>query len=115
YLIIARMEPENNIEMILKGFIKSKSKEKIIVIGNVTKRFGKKMLAYESDPRVKFIGGLYNKNHLDSMRHFSKGYFHGHSVGGTNPSLLEAMACQCFIIAHNNPFNKSVLDTCALY
>ena len=52
---------------------------------------------------------------LDSMRHYAAIYFHGHSVGGTNPSLLEAMACESFIAAHDNIFNRSVLKGAALY
>ena len=61
------------------------------------------------------MGSIYNKNELDSLRYFSKAYFHGHSVGGTNPSLLEAMACRSFILSHNNPFNKGVLGEDAIY
>ena len=52
---------------------------------------------------------------MDSLRHFSKAYFHGHSVGGTNPSLLEAMSCGCFILAHDNAFNRGVLGGEAIY
>jgi glycosyltransferase involved in cell wall biosynthesis len=61
------------------------------------------------------MGAIYNMAILNSLRHFSRFYFHGHSVGGTNPSLLEAMACQTFIIAHNNEFNKAILGEEALY
>jgi glycosyltransferase involved in cell wall biosynthesis len=61
------------------------------------------------------MGAIYNMNHLDNLRHFSQLYFHGHSVGGTNPSLLEAMACQTQIIAHNNEFNRGILGDDAFY
>lgn len=115
YLVIARMEPENNIEMIVRAFQQSDVPESLVLIGNVGNDFGKKMVALAKDPRIRFIGGLYNKKHLDSLRHFSKGYLHGHSVGGTNPSLLEAMACYSLVIAHDNPFNRSVLEDSALY
>jgi glycosyltransferase involved in cell wall biosynthesis len=115
YILIARMEPENNIEMILEGYTRSAASEKLILIGNTTNAFGKKMMAYQTDNRICFIGGLYNKEALDTLRHFAKGYFHGHSVGGTNPSLLEAMASESLILAHKNPFNESVLGEAALY
>ena len=55
------------------------------------------------------MGALYDKRVLDGLRQHCALYFHGHSVGGTNPSLLEAMACECNIAAHDNEFNRSVL------
>lgn len=61
------------------------------------------------------MGGIYNLEHLNNLRYYSKLYFHGHSVGGTNPSLLEAMASQALIAAHNNDFNKGVLKENAFY
>jgi glycosyltransferase involved in cell wall biosynthesis len=61
------------------------------------------------------LGGIYNLEHLDNLRYFSNLYFHGHSVGGTNPSLLEAMASQALVIAHNNDFNKGVLKENAYF
>lgn len=64
---------------------------------------------------VKFPGGIYDFKTIDSIRYYSYAYFHGHSVGGTNPSLLEAMASRCFIMAHGNQFNRAVLKENALY
>ena len=61
------------------------------------------------------MGGIYNLEHLVNLRYFSNLYFHGHSVGGTNPSLLEAMASQALVIAHKNDFNKGVLQENAYY
>lgn len=61
------------------------------------------------------MGGIYDFKKIDSIRYFSSAYFHGHSVGGTNPSLLEAMASSCFIIANDNIFNRTVLKNNALY
>ena len=73
------------------------------------------MKQYGDDPHIRFVGGIYNFDKLNSVRHFSFAYFHGHSVGGTNPSLLEAMASDCFILAHDNQFNKAVLGENAVY
>ncbi|MBP5423578.1 MAG: DUF1972 domain-containing protein [Paludibacteraceae bacterium] len=118
YLIIARMEPENNIEMVIEGYLKSSEKNKrpLIIVGGLTTKFAKKMLEkYKGEESVRFIGGIYDFNKINSIRHFCYGYFHGHSVGGTNPSLLEAMASECFIFAHDNEFNKSVLKENSLY
>lgn len=116
-MLIARLEPENNIELILDGVIQADTKEKFLVVGkhNVNK-YGKYLKTkYKSYDYVKFIGGVYKLNDLNNLRHFSKFYFHGHSVGGTNPSLLEAMASGALIIAHNNVFNRSILKKSAIF
>ncbi|TWP23752.1 glycosyltransferase family 1 protein [Apibacter muscae] len=116
-LLVARMEPENNIEIIIKGIIKSKSNNKLIIVGNYKNTdFGKYLYhMYHSYSNIEFIGAIYDIEILNNLRYFSELYFHGHSVGGTNPSLLEAMASNCLIIAHNNIFNKSILEDDAYY
>jgi glycosyltransferase involved in cell wall biosynthesis len=116
YMLMARMEPENNIEMILDGFCKTDSAEQFIAIGNTGNAFGKKMIAkYGNDKRIRFTGAIFDETKINTLRKFCKLYFHGHSVGGTNPSLLEAMACQAVIAAHNNEFNRAVLQSDAFY
>ena len=116
YLLIARLEPENNIEMILSAHILSKDEAPVMVVGNHTTSYGKYILRkYKRDQKIRFLGGIYNYKRLSSLRFFCKLYFHGHSVGGTNPSLLEAMASNAYIAAHDNPFNKSVLEKDAFY
>jgi Glycosyltransferase len=116
FLLMARMEPENNIELILDAFHSTGSGKVFIVIGNTKNRFGRYLLnKYATDKRIRFIGGLFNKEKLTTLIRFSYIYFHGHSVGGTNPSLLEAMAAKAFIVAHDNLFNKAVLGNDALF
>lgn len=116
-LLIARLEPENNVEMIIKGYINSIIQNKpLIVVGKTNTPHGQYLVKkYNDQSKIKFIGGLYDFTKINSIRYFSSVYFHGHSVGGTNPSLLEAMASSCFILSHNNKFNKSVLKNDALY
>jgi glycosyltransferase involved in cell wall biosynthesis len=115
-MLMARMEPENNIEMILEGFCKTAAAEQFIVVGNTTNSFGKKMIEkYGKDERVHFAGAIFNETGINTLRKFCKLYFHGHSVGGTNPSLLEAMASEALIAAHDNEFNRSVLQEDAFY
>ena len=67
------------------------------------------------DKRIIFTGPIYDFETINNLRFFSNLYFHGHSVGGTNPSLLEAMGCKALICAHNNEFNKSVLGSNCYY
>lgn len=115
-LLIARMEPENNIETIIRGYIASGLQEDLIVIGNHQNGFGTRLKAtYGHHSQIRWMGAIYNMDVLNSLRHFSRFYFHGHSVGGTNPSLLEAMACQTLIVAHDNEFNKAILGDDALF
>lgn len=114
-LIIARMEPENNLEVILKGYQKSNITEPLLLIGNYSNTFGAYIKQQYADERIRFLGPVYNMEELNSLRHFSHLYFHGHSVGGTNPSLLEAMASNALIVANDNVFNRAVLEGDAFY
>jgi glycosyltransferase involved in cell wall biosynthesis len=115
FLLIARMEPENNIEMIIRGWMDSGQSKPLVLIGNPGNAFGRRMVTTYRHEQLRFIGAIYDAPVIHSLRHFSALYFHGHSVGGTNPSLLEAMACGCAIAAHNNPFNKAILGEDASY
>ena len=116
-MIMARFEPENNLDMVLEGVaLNSEDKTPILVIGNHNTKYGEYLKnKFKSHENIRFMGGIYNLEHLNNLRYYSKLYFHGHSVGGTNPSLLEAMASQALIAAHNNDFNKGVLKENAFY
>ncbi len=114
-MLVARFEPENNLEMALDGFLASGIDHPFLVVGNHLTAYGRFLKSKYTDARIQFVGGIYTKGVLDSLRHFSAAYFHGHSVGGTNPSLLEAMACRTFILAHDNIFNRRVLFDSAFY
>ncbi|HEY9362982.1 MAG TPA: DUF1972 domain-containing protein [Chitinophagaceae bacterium] len=116
YLLIARMEPENNVETILDGFHQSNSEKVFIVIGSTKNKFGKYLQKkFMNDGRIQFIGPLFDPAKTHLLRYHSLLYFHGHSAGGTNPSLLEAMASHALIAAHRNEFNSSVLMQDAYY
>ena len=115
-LLIARLEPENNVETILDGVVKSSNDQPFLVIGKHETTFGEYLKGKFKDSRnIRFLGGIYNIDHLNNLRYWSNLYFHGHSVGGTNPSLLEAMASNTLIVAHDNVFNKSILGIDAFY
>lgn len=116
HLLVARMEPENNIETILDGLTGNPEQNKVIVIGNTKNAYAQMLVKkYSNNAHIIFIGAIYDKQVLDTLRSNCLIYFHGHSVGGTNPSLLEAMACKALICAHDNPFNRSVLNKDAIY
>ena len=115
-MIMARFEPENNFEMVLEGIQMAKQEKPILVIGNHNTKYGEYLKnKFKHENKIRFIGGIYNIAHLNNLRYFSNLYFHGHSVGGTNPSLLEAMASKALILAHNNDFNKGILKENAYY
>ena len=114
-IVIARMEPENNIEMMLKGFLHSKKERDLVIIGSLETKFGQYISNKYQDKKIKYLGFVSGLDTLNSLRYFSNLYFHGHSVGGTNPSLLEAMASNSLICAHDNIFNKSILENDAFY
>lgn len=116
HMVMARFEPENNFEMILDGVVKAEEKTPVLVIGNHNTRYGSVLKnKYKSHENIRFLGAIYELEHLNNLRHFSSLYFHGHSVGGTNPSLLEAMASNALVIAHHNDFNRGVLKENAYY
>ncbi|MBV8388584.1 MAG: DUF1972 domain-containing protein [Mucilaginibacter sp.] len=116
FLLMARMEPENNIETILEGFNNSNSNRTFKVLGDTSNRFGQYIRhRFKNDERIQFKGAIFDTAKVRMMQNSSYLYFHGHSVGGTNPSLLEAMASEALIAAHDNPFNKSVLHSDAFY
>lgn len=115
-MLIARLEPENSIEIILNGVAKSNLLRPFLVIGNHKTAYGAYLKnKFSNFSQIQFIGGIYNIDILNNLRFYSNLYFHGHTVGGTNPSLLEAMASNSLICANNNSFNKYILGDDAFY
>ncbi|MES1220613.1 MAG: hypothetical protein ABUT20_34240, partial [Bacteroidota bacterium] len=116
FLLMARMEPENNIEMILDGYCLTTLQKKFIVIGNTGNGYGKYLVnKYKDEHRIVFYGAIFDEEKVQSLTAFCSLYFHGHSVGGTNPSLLDAMATKVPLAAHHNAFNKSILKSNAVF
>ena len=115
-ILIARLEPENSIEMILEGHVRSTTEREFLVVGNDQTSFGAYLKAkFEGHSSIRFLGGIYDQALLNNLRHYSNLYFHGHTVGGTNPSLLEAMGAGALIAAHRNDFNKAILKENGFY
>lgn len=114
-LVIARFQTDNNIETIIRGHKRCKNPPLLLIVGNWQNRYGKKLRSTYADDNIRFSGAIFDPEKLHSLRSGARLYFHGHSGGGTNPSLLEAMADRALICAHNNPFNREVLEENALY
>lgn len=112
---VARIEPENNIEMILSSF--SKNKFPLIIVGNWnSSKYGKNLIKkYKKVSNIKILEAIYNLSILDQIRSNAIFYIHGHSVGGTNPSLVEAMSLGLPIIAYNVNFNRYTTNNNCLY
>lgn len=119
YLVVGRFVPENNYETMIREFMKSKTDKDFVIITNVEhndfyERL-RKTTGFDSDHRIKFVGTVYNQELLKIIRENAYGYFHGHEVGGTNPSLLEALGSTDLNLLLNVGFNKEVGEDGAVY
>ncbi|KAB8288025.1 rhamnosyltransferase [Bifidobacterium ramosum] len=118
YLVVGRFVPENNYETMIREFMKSGSKRDFALITNVSDKFLEELKAktgFDKDPRIKFVGTVYDKELLMKIRENAYGYFHGHEVGGTNPSLLEALGSTDLNLLLGVGFNREVAEDAALY
>lgn len=118
YLVVGRFVPENNYETMIREFIKSTSKRDFAIITNVNQNFLDELenkLHFRSDSRIKFVSTVYDKELLKKIRENAYGYFHGHEVGGTNPSLLEALGSTDLNLLLDVGFNREVAKDAALY
>ena len=118
YLVVGRFVPENNYETMLREFMPSNSDKDFALICNVNDKFLNELeakLHYRSDPRVKFVGTVYDSELLKKIRENAYAYFHGHEVGGTNPSLLEALGSTKLNLLLGVGFNREVGQEAALY
>lgn len=118
YLVVGRFVPENNYETMIREFMKSKTDKVFALITNVSKSFLNELEAktgFREDPRIRFVGTVYDQELLMKIRENAYGYFHGHEVGGTNPSLLEALSSTDLNLLLSVGFNREVAEESALY
>lgn len=119
YLVVGRFVPENNYGSMIREFMKSNSKKDFVLITNVEQNnFYDQLLkdtGFDKDPRVKFVGTVYDQELLKYIRENAFAYFHGHEVGGTNPSLLEALASTKLNLLLDVGFNREVGEDGAIY
>lgn len=118
YLVVGRFVPENNYETMIREYMRSKSRKDFAIITNVNDKFLDELeqkLHFRSDSRIKFVGTVYDQELLMKIRENAYGYFHGHEVGGTNPSLLEALGSTDLNLLLDVGFNREVAEDAALY
>jgi glycosyltransferase involved in cell wall biosynthesis len=117
HLAVARFEPENHVDVIIEGFLRSSSQLPLVVVGSApyAGAHGRRIAALAADPRVRLLGGLWDQDQLDQLYAHAVSYLHGHSVGGTNPSLLRAMGASTAAIAWDVGFNREVLGVFGAY
>ncbi len=119
YLVVGRFVPENNYETMITEFMNSNTKKDLVLITNIEKnKFYqdlKEKTHFDGDKRIKFVGTVYDQELLKKIREQAYGYIHGHEVGGTNPSLLEALATTKLNLLLNVGFNKEVGENGAVY
>ena len=119
YLVVGRFVPENNYETMITEFMKSNTKKDFVLITNVEQnKFYeqlKQKTGFDKDSRIKFVGTVYDQELLKKIRENAYGYLHGHEVGGTNPSLLEALASTDLNLLLDVGFNREVGEDGAVY
>lgn len=118
YLVVGRFVPENNFETMIREFMISNAKKDFVIITTTNATFLEELeqkLHFMSDPRIKFVGTVYDQELLKKIRENAYSNFHGHEVGGTNPSLLEALGSTDLNLLLNVGFNREVAEDAALY
>jgi rhamnosyltransferase len=118
YISVGRFVPENNFETMIREFMKSKTEKDFAIITTRDDKFLAELdqkLHFSQDRRIKFVGTVYDQELLKKIRENAYGYFHGHEVGGTNPSLLEALGATKLNLLYDVGFNREVAEDAALY
>lgn len=118
YLVVGRFVPENNYETMIREFMLSNSRKDLAIVTNMNEKLRtslEKTLHFSKDPRIKFVGTVYDQELLKKIREKAYGYLHGHEVGGTNPSLLEALGSTDLNLLLDIGFNREVGQDATLY
>lgn len=110
YLVVGRLIPDNNADLIIKGFLKSNSSKKLVIVGGLPykDKYVDHVKSFSSE-KIIFTDYINDSNHLNQLFINSYVYLHGHEYGGTNPTMVNALACGCSILALNTPFSQEML------
>jgi glycosyltransferase involved in cell wall biosynthesis len=111
YLVVGRLIPDNNADLIVRAFENSPTQRKLVIVGDVPyrDRFAERVKRTK-DSRIVFTGYIHDQDLLSELYLNAYAYIHGHEFGGTNPTLLKALACGCCILALDTPFAREVLS-----
>jgi glycosyltransferase involved in cell wall biosynthesis len=117
YILIARPEPENSVLEVVQGYSQQRHGVPLIVLGHYAPESNdyQRQVMEAAGKEVRFVGSIYDRQVVQALRFHARAYFHGHTVGGTNPSLVESLAAGNAILAHDNRFNRWVAGEAALY
>lgn len=118
FVVVMRMEPENHIREIVRAYLASRASRRLVLIGPSTPFFDSEVMPLveaDNKGRVLWLGPIYDRVKLQAFRASAYAYLHGHSVGGTNPTLVEACALGRPIIAYGSIFNREVLGSAGTY
>ncbi|MCF6509014.1 glycosyltransferase family 1 protein [Blastococcus sp. MG754426] len=111
HLAVARFEPENHVDVIVDGYRRSGARKPLVVVGSAPYSDGYTARVHRlADERVRFLGGVWDQEQLDQLYAHAYTYLHGHSVGGTNPSLLRAIGAGTAVLAYDVDFNREVVE-----
>ena len=111
FLIVGRLIPDNNADLIIEGFLKSDTKRKLVIVGDVPFEDDyATILKNKQDDRLLFLGYVTDQDELAAWYSHCFAYFHGHEYGGTNPAMLKALGFGCAILALDTPFNQEMLQ-----
>ena len=116
YLVLCRLEPENNVDVIIRAFDAVGPKRDLVIVGGA--KYGNEyieQLRSMASDRVRFLGPVYDPIAVDALYHHSFAYIHGHEVGGTNPALLHAMGAGACVLANGVVYNREVLADAGRY
>ena len=116
HLVVARFEAENHVDLIVEGYVRSRSTKPLVVVGSApyAEEYSRRVRS-AADERVRFLGGVWDQRLLDQLYAGAATYLHGHSVGGTNPSLLRSLGAGTAVIAYDVSFNREVAGAAAAY
>ena len=118
YISVGRFVPENNFDIMIREFMLSHTQKDFAIITTENSKYAAQLqqkLQYKQDSRIKFVGAVYDTELIAKIRKSAYGYFHGHEVGGTNPSLLEALGSTKLNLLYDVCYNREVAEDAALY
>jgi glycosyltransferase involved in cell wall biosynthesis len=118
HLVVARLEPENHVDLVLRGYAASSAQQPLVIVGTApyaSTHVAELERLANGDDRMRMLGAIWDQELLDALYAGASCYLHGHSVGGTNPSLLRALGAGASVAAFDVDFNREVIGEAGVY